>query len=114
MTLIIHLHAHARYCFNIDGQEAEVGPGQGIRQGCGMAPAIWTIVSLSLVKVMQTIAPYHVLDLHELKIVSTASAPLVSPGHLVAQVSTASGKSSQPTRHPLPDSCPRRGGQSSH
>ena len=57
MTLIMHLHAHARYCFNIEGQEAEVGPGQGIRQGCGMAPAIWTIVSLSLVKVMQTIAP---------------------------------------------------------
>ena len=30
MTLIMHLHAHARYCFSIDGQEAEVSPGQGI------------------------------------------------------------------------------------
>ena len=57
MTLIMHLHAHARYCFSIDGQEAEVSPGQGIRQGCGMAPAIWTIVSLSLIKVMQKHAP---------------------------------------------------------
>ena len=57
MILIMHLHAHARYCFSIDGQEAEVGPGQGIRQGCGMAPAIWAIVSLSLIKVMQKTAP---------------------------------------------------------
>ena len=60
ITLIMRLHAHARYCFNIDGQEAEVSPGhpgQGIRQGCGMAPAIWTIVSLSLIKVMQKTAP---------------------------------------------------------
>ena len=48
---------HARYCFSIDGQEAEVSPGQGIRQGCGMAPAIWTIVSLSLAKAMLKIAP---------------------------------------------------------
>ena len=64
MTLIMHLHAHARYCFSIDGQEAEVSPGQGIRQGCGMAPAIWTIVSLSLIKVLQKTAPngtYHCL-----------------------------------------------------
>ena len=50
ISLILFLHENARYAFSLSGVTTSVQPGQGIRQGCGMSPAVWTLFSIHLAK----------------------------------------------------------------
>ena len=48
ISLILFLHENARYTFTLGGETVNVEPQQGIRQGCGMSPTIWTLFSFIL------------------------------------------------------------------
>ena len=57
ISLILFLHENARYTFTLGGETVNVEPQQGIRQGCGMSPTIWTLFSLHLAKKLSLVAP---------------------------------------------------------
>ena len=47
VSLILFLHENARHTFSLSGETTSVQPGQGISQGCGMSPAVWTPIHLA-------------------------------------------------------------------
>ena len=55
--LIMFLHCEARYLFTKADEVTSLQLGQGIRQGCGTAPSLWTLHSLSLTKRLANAAP---------------------------------------------------------
>ena len=55
--LIMYLHERATYVFRTSHSQGSIFAGQGIRQGCGLAPLVWTIYSLKILKSMASIAP---------------------------------------------------------
>ena len=57
IQLILYLHENARYVFKTPRAQGSVLAGQGIRQGCGLAPMLWTLYSLYLASKLDTAAP---------------------------------------------------------
>ena len=57
IQLILYLHENATYIFKTPRAQGSVLAGQGIRQGCGLAPMLWTLYSLFLASKLDTAAP---------------------------------------------------------
>ncbi|CAE7458415.1 unnamed protein product [Symbiodinium natans] len=57
IQLILYLHENATYIFKTPRAQGSVLAGQGIRQGCGLAPMLWTLYSLYLASKLDTAAP---------------------------------------------------------